>query len=103
RWPAGARHRAKQVSTPAAGRPTASRGAYLAGGPDRVPDTAIATLVERGQLRVSSRSLPWTGPIPADPFERAVAASAQRGTTTASIRSSMRNSDLMRAFATDLE
>lgn len=87
-------------------QPTTYELAYLAGGPDRVVDTAIAALVERGTLRVSSsKQLQLTGPEPADPIERAVARSARPGhkSTTRGIRDRLRMSGPMQALARDLE
>lgn len=87
-------------------QPTTYELAYLAGGPDRVVDTAIATLVDRGTLRVSSaKELQLTGAEPADPIERAVAKSAKPGhkSTTRGIRDRLRMSGPMQALAKDLE
>ncbi len=87
-------------------RPTAYELAYLAGGPDRVVDTAIAALVDRGTLRISSsRKLQLAGPEPADPIERAVAKGAKPGhnSTTRGIRDRLRMSGPMQALAKDLE
>src|SRR5438105_4542054 len=70
--------------------PTVYQLAYLAGGPHRAIDTAIAALVERGGLRVSSaRTVTATGAMPADPLERAVGDAANRpqGRTTSKIHS----------------
>lgn len=91
------------VSGPA---PTVYELAYLAGGPDRVVDTAIAALVDRGTLRVSSsKKLQLAGPEPADPIEKAVARSAKPGhnSTTRGIRDRLRMSGPMQALAKDLE
>ncbi|WET82050.1 TIGR04222 domain-containing membrane protein [Amycolatopsis sp. QT-25] len=93
----------------AAGRgpePTVYELAYLAGGPDRVVDTAIAALVDRGTLRVSSaKQLQLTGSEPADPIERAVAKGARPGynATTRGIRDRLRMSGPMQALAKGLE
>ncbi|MEU3626652.1 hypothetical protein BS329_24560 [Amycolatopsis coloradensis] len=87
-------------------RPTAYELAYLAGGPDRVVDTAIAALVDRGTLRISSsRKLQLAGPVPADPIEQAVAKSARPGhnSTTRGIRDRLRMSGPMQALGKDLE
>ncbi|WP_409493285.1 TIGR04222 domain-containing membrane protein [Amycolatopsis sp. cmx-11-12] len=86
--------------------PTVYELAYLAGGPDRVVDTAIAALVNRGTLRVSSlRKLQLAGPEPADPIEKAVAKAARPGhnSTTRGIRDRLRMSGPMQALAKDLE
>ncbi|MFI7116424.1 TIGR04222 domain-containing membrane protein [Amycolatopsis sp. NPDC049868] len=87
-------------------QPTVYEFAYLAGGPDRVVDTAIAALVDRGILRVSSsKQLQLTGPEPADPIENAVAKGARPGynATTRGIRDRLRLSGPMQALAKDLE
>ncbi|UUV33558.1 TIGR04222 domain-containing membrane protein [Amycolatopsis roodepoortensis] len=86
--------------------PTVYELAYLAGGPDRVVDTAIAALVDRGTLRVSSsKQLQLTGPEPADPIEKAVAKGARPGynATTRGIRDRLRMSGPMQALAKGLE
>ncbi|KFU77494.1 TIGR04222 domain-containing protein [Amycolatopsis lurida] len=86
--------------------PTVYELAYLAGGPDRVVDTAIAALVDRGTLRVSSsKQLQLTGPLPADPIEKAVAKGARPGynSTTRGIRDRLRMSGPMQALAKGLE
>ncbi|RSN62863.1 TIGR04222 domain-containing membrane protein [Amycolatopsis sp. WAC 04182] len=86
--------------------PTVYELAYLAGGPDRVVDTAIAALVDRGTLRVSStKQLQLTGPEPADPIEKAVAKGARPGynSTTRGIRDRLRMSGPMQALARGLE
>ncbi|HET6287926.1 MAG TPA: TIGR04222 domain-containing membrane protein [Amycolatopsis sp.] len=86
--------------------PTVYELAYLAGGPDRVVDTAIAALVDRGTLRVSSaKQLQLTGSEPADPIERAVAKGARPGynATTRGIRDRLRMSKPMQALAKGLE
>ncbi|WP_410654768.1 TIGR04222 domain-containing membrane protein [Amycolatopsis sp. lyj-112] len=87
-------------------QPTTYELAYLAGGPDRVVDTAIAALVDRGTLRVSSsKQLQLTGAEPADPIERAVAKGAKPGysNTTRGIRDRLRMSGPMQALAKGLE
>ncbi|MBB5856960.1 TIGR04222 domain-containing membrane protein [Amycolatopsis umgeniensis] len=87
-------------------QPTVYELAYLAGGPDRVVDTAIAALVDRGTLRVSSsKQLQLTGPEPADPIEKAVAKGARPGhnATTRGIRDRLRMSGPMQALGKDLE
>ncbi len=87
-------------------QPTVYELAYLAGGPDRVVDTAIAALVDRGTLRVSSsKQLQLTGAEPADPIERAVAKGARPGynATTRGIRDRLRMSGPMQALGKDLE
>lgn len=87
-------------------QPTMYEFAYLAGGPDRVVDTVIATLVDRGTLRVSSaKQLQLTGPAPADPIEKIVAKGANPGynATTRGIRDRVRLSGPMQALAKDLE
>lgn len=86
--------------------PTVYELAYLAGGPDRVVDTAIAALVDRGTLRVSSsKQLQLTGPEPADPIERSVAKASRPGhnATTRDIRNRLRMSGPMQALAKGLE
>ncbi|MFD5095774.1 TIGR04222 domain-containing membrane protein [Amycolatopsis thailandensis] len=87
-------------------QPTVYELAYLAGGPDRVVDTAIAALVDRGTLRVSSsKQLQLAGPEPADPIERAVAKGAKPGynATTRGMRDRLRMSGPMQALGKDLE
>ncbi|MFE6616116.1 TIGR04222 domain-containing membrane protein [Amycolatopsis sp. NPDC057786] len=99
----GAKSPRATVSGPA---PTVYELAYLAGGPDRVVDTAIAALVDRGTLRVSSsKQLQLTGPEPADPIEKAVAKGARPGynATTRGIRDRLRMSGPMQALAKGLE
>ncbi|MFJ4105497.1 TIGR04222 domain-containing membrane protein [Amycolatopsis japonica] len=99
----GTRTPSAEVSGP---QPTVYEFAYLAGGPDRVVDTAIAALVDRGILRVSSsKQLQLTGPEPADPIEKAVAKGARPGynATTRGIRDRLRMSGPMQALAKDLE
>ncbi|WP_394362309.1 TIGR04222 domain-containing membrane protein [Amycolatopsis sp. SB7-3] len=99
----GTRTPSAEVSGP---QPTVYEFAYLAGGSDRVVDTAIAALVDRGTLRVSSsKQLQLTGPEPADPIEKAVAKSARPGhnATTRGIRDRLRLSGPMQALAKDLE
>ncbi|WP_370942719.1 TIGR04222 domain-containing membrane protein [Amycolatopsis sp. cg5] len=77
--------------------------AYLAGGQNRVIETVIAALVERGLLRVSSnRKIRATGAIPGDPLEAAVVRTAT-GKSTLSIMVRMSSSAELRALATDLE
>ncbi|WP_414937573.1 TIGR04222 domain-containing membrane protein [Amycolatopsis sp. cmx-11-51] len=86
--------------------PTVYELAYLAGGPDRVVDTAIAALVDRGTLRVSSsKQLQLTGPEPADRIERAVAKGAKPGynATTRGMRDRLRMSGPMQALGQGLE
>ncbi|RSM83770.1 TIGR04222 domain-containing membrane protein [Amycolatopsis sp. WAC 01375] len=86
--------------------PTVYELAYLAGGPDRVVDTAIAALVDRGTLRVSStKQLQLTGSEPADPIEKAVAKGARPGynATTRGIRDRLRMSGPMQALGKGLE
>jgi uncharacterized protein (TIGR04222 family) len=83
--------------------PTVYQLAFLAGGPDRAVDAAIAALVERGQLRVNSyKQISQTGARPADPLERAVADVAQLK-TTATIRAKVRRSAAMRALEESLD
>ncbi|MFJ8911929.1 TIGR04222 domain-containing membrane protein [Amycolatopsis sp. NPDC102389] len=99
----GTRAPSAQMSGP---QPTVYELAYLAGGPDRVVDTAIAALVDRGTLRVSSsKQLQLTGPEPVDPIEKAVAKGARPGhnATTRGIRDRLRMSGPMQALAKDLE
>ncbi|WP_181776488.1 TIGR04222 domain-containing membrane protein [Amycolatopsis pittospori] len=87
-------------------QPTVYELAYLAGGPDRVVDAAIAALVDRGTLRVSSsKKLQLAGPEPADAIERAVAKAAKPGhnSTTRGIRDRLRMSGPMQALAQNLE
>ncbi|MEV6628773.1 TIGR04222 domain-containing membrane protein, partial [Amycolatopsis sp. NPDC051114] len=83
--------------------PTVYELAFLAGGPDRAVDTAIAALVERGQLRVNSyRQISKAGTRPVDPLERAVADVAKLKTTS-TIRAKVRGSAAMRALEESLD
>src|SRR3569833_33878 len=83
--------------------PTVYELAFLAGGPDRAVDTAIAALVERGQLRVNSyRQISKAGTRPVDPLERAVADVAKLKTTS-TIRAKVRGSAAMRALEEGLD
>ena len=83
--------------------PTVYQLAFLAGGPDRATDAAIAALVERGQLRVNSyKQISQAGARPAEPLERAVADVAQLK-TTATIRAQVRGSAAMRALEDGLD
>ncbi|WP_329049476.1 TIGR04222 domain-containing membrane protein [Amycolatopsis sp. NBC_01488] len=83
--------------------PTVYQLAFLAGGPDRAVDAAIAALVERGQLRVNSyKQVSQAGTRPIEPLERAVADVAQLK-TTATIRAQVRGSAAMRALEEGLE
>ncbi|MFE0026235.1 TIGR04222 domain-containing membrane protein [Amycolatopsis sp. NPDC059021] len=79
--------------------------ACLAGGPDRVVDAAIAALVERGELRVSStkKITSTTGTVPADPIERVVAEAARTAKSTATIRARARITEPIRTMTADLE
>lgn len=83
--------------------PTVYQLAFLAGGPDRATDAAIAALVERGQLRVNSyKQISKTGTRPVEPLERAVFDIAKLK-TTAVIRAKVRGSAAMRALADSLD
>ncbi|MFT7874377.1 MULTISPECIES: TIGR04222 domain-containing membrane protein, partial [Amycolatopsis] len=83
--------------------PTVYQLAFLAGGPDRAVDAAIAALVERGQLRVNShQQISRTAARPAEPLEQAVYDVAHLK-TTATIRASVRGSAAMRALEEGLE
>ncbi|SFW89230.1 TIGR04222 domain-containing membrane protein [Amycolatopsis australiensis] len=83
--------------------PTVYELAFLAGGPDRAADAAIAALVERGQLRVgSSKQISRAGTRPAEPLERAVFDLA-KSATTATIRAYTRDSAAMRALEDGLD
>jgi uncharacterized protein (TIGR04222 family) len=83
--------------------PSVYQLAFLAGGPDRATDAAIAALVERGQLRVNSyKQISQAGTRPVEPLERAVADVAQLK-TTATIRANVRGSAAMRALEDGLE
>ncbi|MDT7799734.1 MAG: hypothetical protein QOI78_3167 [Actinomycetota bacterium] len=83
--------------------PTVYELAFLAGGPDRAVDAAIAALVERGQLRVNSyKQISQAGSRPIEPLERAVADVAQLK-TTATIRAQVRGSAAMRALEDGLD
>ncbi|WP_328458663.1 TIGR04222 domain-containing membrane protein [Amycolatopsis sp. NBC_00438] len=83
--------------------PSVYQLAFLAGGPDRATDAAIAALVERGQLRVNSyRQISQAGARPVEPLERAVADVAQLK-TTATIRAKVRGSAAMKALEDGLD
>ncbi|WP_206788844.1 TIGR04222 domain-containing membrane protein [Amycolatopsis sp. MtRt-6] len=83
--------------------PTVYQLAFLAGGPDRAVDAAIAALVERGQLRVNSyQQVSQAGTRPAEPLERAVFEAA-RLKTTATLRAIGRRSAAMRALEEGLD
>src|SRR3954471_3323451 len=83
--------------------PTVYELAFLAGGPDRAVDTAIAALVERGQLRVNSyKQISQAGTRPVEPLERAVADVAQLKTTS-TIRAKVRGSAALRALEDGLD
>jgi uncharacterized protein (TIGR04222 family) len=83
--------------------PTVYELAFLAGGPDRAVDAAIAALVERGQLRVNSyRQISKAGTRPVDPLERAVADVAKLKTTS-TIRAKVRGSAALRALEDGLD
>ncbi len=83
--------------------PTVYQLAFLAGGPDRAADAAIAALVERGQLRVNSyKQISKAGTQPVEPLERAVFDVAKLK-TTAVIRAKVRGSAAMRALADGLD
>src|SRR4051812_44298977 len=63
--------------------PTVYQLAFLAGGPDRAVDAAIAALVDRGQLRVNSyKQVSQAGTRPSEPLEQAVYDAAQLKTTS---------------------
>jgi uncharacterized protein (TIGR04222 family) len=83
--------------------PTVHQLAFLAGGPDRAADAAIAALVERGLLRVNShQQISQAGAPPAEPLERAVFDAAQLKTTSA-IRAQVRGSAAVRALERELD
>ncbi|WP_290062969.1 TIGR04222 domain-containing membrane protein, partial [Amycolatopsis solani] len=83
--------------------PTVYQLAFLAGGPDRAVDAAIAALVDRGQLRVNSyKQVSQAGARPSEPLEQAVYDVAQLK-TTAAIRARVRGSAVMRALETGLD
>ncbi|WP_410661923.1 TIGR04222 domain-containing membrane protein [Amycolatopsis sp. lyj-84] len=76
--------------------------AYLAGGPDRVSDTAVAGAVERRVARLdSSGVLRRTSARSADPFLLAVADSLPK-VRAARVRESLRGSEPMRSLRTEL-
>ncbi|HEY3481850.1 MAG TPA: TIGR04222 domain-containing membrane protein, partial [Streptomyces sp.] len=83
--------------------PTVYQLAFLAGGPDRAVDAAIAALVDRGQLRVNSyRQVSQAGARPSEPLEQAVFDAAQLK-TTATLRGYGRRSAAMRALEEGLD
>nr|WP_184906357.1 TIGR04222 domain-containing membrane protein [Amycolatopsis umgeniensis] len=76
--------------------------AYLAGGPDRVSDTAVAGAVERRAARIdSSGVLRRTSARPADPFVLAVADTLPK-VRAARVREPLRASEPMRSLRTEL-
>jgi uncharacterized protein (TIGR04222 family) len=76
--------------------------AYLVGGDNRVVETAIAALVERGVLRPSSDgSIRATGAKPSEPLEAAVVGAAS-GRTAWAIVQRVRLSASVRTLAADL-
>jgi uncharacterized protein (TIGR04222 family) len=83
--------------------PTVYQLAFLAGGPDRAVDAAIAALVDRGQLRVNSyKQVSQAGTRPGEPLEQAVFDAAQLK-TTALLRAYCRGSAAMRALEEGLD
>ncbi|NBH07659.1 TIGR04222 domain-containing membrane protein, partial [Amycolatopsis sp. SID8362] len=84
-------------------QPTVYQLAFLAGGPDRAVDAAIAALVDRGQLRVNSyKQVSQAGARPSEPLEQAVYDMAQLSTTT-TLRAYGRQSAAMRALEEGLD
>ncbi|MEC3981568.1 TIGR04222 domain-containing membrane protein [Amycolatopsis sp. H20-H5] len=80
--------------------------AYLAGGPDRAVDTAVAALVERGALRVSStaKKVLATGETPADRLEQHVVANVgDNGSSTSSLRIRVRPAKALKALGAGLQ
>jgi uncharacterized protein (TIGR04222 family) len=99
------RRRLRYSSGNAPGRlPSIYHFAYLAGGPDRVTDTVIASMMEREQLRVSSSGKLYVTPQPpVDPLEIEVAHRlAILPFSAFSLYEPMRDSAPMRTIATDL-
>ncbi|HEV7974376.1 TIGR04222 domain-containing membrane protein [Amycolatopsis sp.] len=78
--------------------------AYLAGGPDRVTDTVVASMMEREQLRVSSSGKLYTTPQqPVGPLEAEVAQRFGKLPSTAyTLYEPMRGSAAMLALAAEL-
>ncbi|WP_410602020.1 TIGR04222 domain-containing membrane protein [Amycolatopsis sp. lyj-90] len=79
--------------------------AALAGGSDRVTDTAVAGLLERHGLRPDSRGrLHPVRPVPADPFERAIVALV-RGNRIGlrELRSKMARHEVVQELRADLQ
>ncbi len=79
--------------------------AYLAGGPHRAVDTAVAVLLEQHRLRVSQtlNLLVATGTRPAEPFEAAVwdaVHAAPRGVDVAALRDMVGRAPDLERFAT---
>jgi uncharacterized protein (TIGR04222 family) len=87
-----------------AGRPlTVYELAYLSGGDNRVVETVIAALVERGLLRPSSdRKIRAVGAMPTDPLEAAVVGAAS-GRSAWDIVKRVRLSAALRALTADLQ
>ncbi|WP_020672994.1 TIGR04222 domain-containing membrane protein [Amycolatopsis nigrescens] len=80
--------------------------AYLAGGPDRVIDTAIAVLVEREQLRVATGGRVYpVGSTPAQPLEQAVISRIPKtsGMTIGTVRSLLREDEAVKRIVAELE
>ncbi|WP_245193345.1 TIGR04222 domain-containing membrane protein [Amycolatopsis alba] len=76
--------------------------AYLAGGPDRVTDTAVAGALERKAARLgSSGVLRRTSAKPADPFVLAAVESLPK-VRIARVREVLRESEPMRALRAEL-
>jgi len=79
--------------------------AALAGGAERVTDTAVAGLIERHSLRPDGRGLLHPiRPTPADPFERAVVSLVHgHGITLRELRSRMARHEVVLELRADLE
>ena len=84
--------------------PTVYQLAFLAGGPDRAADAAVAALVERCVLRVNSnKQLSQAGARPSEPLEQTVFDVAKLKATTSAIRGHVRGSAAMRALEEGLD
>jgi uncharacterized protein (TIGR04222 family) len=84
--------------------PTIYHFAYLSGGPDRVTDTVVASMMEREQLRVSSSGKLYVTPQqPVDPMQAEVATRlAGLPSTAFSLYEPMRDSVPMHEVAAEL-
>ncbi|MEV0072169.1 TIGR04222 domain-containing membrane protein [Amycolatopsis sp. NPDC050768] len=102
-WPRVARTRAVEHTGEL---PDVYHLAYLAGGPERVADTAIAALVDRGLLRVNSEGVVTAaGKHPWHKIERSVheGAKGAKGGTTRSLRAKAARSKAMSDLEAEMQ